>query len=66
MSEEGSSGLYFDIEFPLAYLLFDMETAGIRVDTAGLAEYSEVLGALEAVYEEHTADGGTGVHPEFS
>ncbi|HHX54042.1 MAG TPA: DNA polymerase I [Clostridiales bacterium] len=53
MREEGSSGLYFEIEFPLAYLLFDMETAGFRVDTAGLAEYSEKLGALAAVYEEN-------------
>ncbi|MBO5415753.1 MAG: DNA polymerase I [Clostridia bacterium] len=52
---EGIEHLLFDIEMPLAAVLADMETVGVKIDTAGIAEYrnelSEVAEALrERIY----------------
>lgn len=38
-----SSGLFSEIEMPLAAVLADMEETGFLIDRAGLAEYGEVL-----------------------
>lgn len=39
----GLSDLYYDIELPTIYSLFDMETRGIRVDRQALNDYSRTL-----------------------
>lgn len=43
--EQGLEAIYKEIELPLAPLLFRMEAAGLRVDTAVLKELSNFLGA---------------------
>ncbi len=43
--EQGLEGIYTDIELPLAPLLYRMEHAGLRVDTAVLNDLSEFFGA---------------------
>ncbi|MCR5263348.1 MAG: DNA polymerase I, partial [Clostridiales bacterium] len=53
LESEGTASLYRETELPLAYVLFDMETAGFRVDVAGLKEYSEKLSALADEYEKN-------------
>ncbi|MCL2708238.1 MAG: DNA polymerase I, partial [Defluviitaleaceae bacterium] len=56
LDENGQSKLYYDIELPLAGVLFEMENAGLKIDTAKLAEYGEALQAhitdlTESIYE---------------
>ncbi|MFM1902879.1 MAG: polymerase [Planctomycetota bacterium] len=59
LEEAGLTGLYRDLELPLAGLLADMEVRGVRVDTAVLAalsgEYAARLESLEA--EVHALAG---------
>jgi DNA polymerase-1 len=59
LEEAGLTGLYRDLELPLAGLLADMEVRGVRVDTAALAElsrdYAARLESLEA--EVHALAG---------
>ncbi|MEJ7618675.1 MAG: DNA polymerase [Pyrinomonadaceae bacterium] len=43
--EQGLESIYKEIELPLAPLLFQMELAGLRVDTPVLVELSAYLGA---------------------
>ena len=43
-----SSGLFSEIEMPLAAVLADMEETGFLIDRAGLAEYGEVLSKKSA------------------
>lgn len=56
LEKEGIMHLYRDIEKPLIDVLYDMETSGVRVDTAQLealgAAYSEKIGELrDKIYE---------------
>ena len=39
--------LYKETEFPLARVLYKMESEGFKVDTEKLAEFSSVLGEAE-------------------
>ena len=41
LKEEQMEKLYYDVELPLADVLFDMETAGFKVDATALAEAGE-------------------------
>ncbi len=52
LSENKQNSLYFDIELPLAYVLFDMELYGFKVDVSGLAAFSEKLGKDIEKYTE--------------
>ena len=56
---DGMERLYYDIELPLAEVLFRMEVRGFRVDVDGLASYGEVLGQMCEQYMEniYTAAG---------
>jgi DNA polymerase-1 len=56
LSETGMLELFTDVEMPLTFTLYDMETAGIRVEKEALAAYGEQLtgriGTLEQnIYE---------------
>ncbi len=56
LEANGQSKLYYSIELPLAYILADMQLAGVRVDTEVLeqlsAGYKKEIAALEAeIYE---------------
>lgn len=53
LKQEEMEGLLHDIELPLTAVLADMESAGMRIDEAALAEYSKVLtGRLEGIEKE--------------
>ncbi len=43
IEKQGASHLLYDIEFPLVYVLADMEYTGVRLDTKALKESSENL-----------------------
>jgi DNA polymerase-1 len=43
--EQGLEAIYTDIELPLAPLLYQMERAGLKVDTDALGELSKLFGA---------------------
>lgn len=56
LDNDGTNNLYRDIERPLIDVLYDMETAGVKVDTAQLdaigAVYSDKISQLrEKIYE---------------
>ena len=59
LDETGMAGLFRGIEMPLSYILYEMESAGIRCDRDALKEYGDALtgriGELEK--EIHTACG---------
>lgn len=44
LNEEGMYNLYKEVEYPLIYTLFDMQSRGIRCDGNALKEYSKMLG----------------------
>ena len=44
--------LYHDVELPLVDVLYSMERAGIRIDTAALADYARQLAAERADIEQ--------------
>ena len=52
MEREGSENLYKTVELPLSAVLCDMEEAGFRIDTAGLADFGEKLAALCDTFAE--------------
>lgn len=52
LSQSGQSGLYYNIEEPLAYVLADMEKCGFKIDREGLSEYSKELEKMCAEYTE--------------
>ncbi len=43
LKENGQEDLYFNIEFPLIFVLADMELTGIKIDGDKLSEYSSEL-----------------------
>ncbi|MDU1891872.1 MAG: DNA polymerase I [Dysgonomonas sp.] len=43
VEKQGVKNLLYDIEFPLIYVLADMEYTGARLDTEALGEYSKTL-----------------------
>ncbi len=43
LAQNNQTSLYYDIEFPLAFVLADMELFGIKVDTEGLVAYGNEL-----------------------
>ena len=51
LAASGQTELLTDMEGPLALVLADMETAGFRIDRAGIAAYGEQLGELAAGLE---------------
>lgn len=44
LKEKNLEKLYFDMELPLIYVLYDMETAGIKVDKSVLEDYRDRYG----------------------
>ena len=51
LEEENMRSLFFDIEMPLVFVLYEMQAEGIRVDSAALKEYGTMLGEKIAVLE---------------
>lgn len=43
LTEMGMDRLYFDVELPTVYTLYDMEKRGVRVDRQALDDYSQSL-----------------------
>ena len=59
LEEENMRSLFFDIEMPLVFVLYEMQAEGIRVDSAALKEYGTMLGEKIAVLEQEIyADAG--------
>lgn len=56
LAEKEMTHLLHDIELPLISVLADMEMAGVRIDTAALAAYSEVLTAQMQTIEKECAE----------
>ena len=52
IKEEGAEHLLFDIEIPLALVLADMETVGVKVDSTGISEYGKELSQIAADLKE--------------
>ena len=52
LKDDGLDGLYYDIEQPLANVLFSMEKLGFEVDKAGLADFSAMLSEASDKYLE--------------
>ena len=50
LEEENMRSLFFDIEMPLVFVLYEMQAEGIRVDSAALKEYGTMLGEKIAVH----------------
>ena len=50
---DGMERLYYDMELPLAEVLFRMEVRGFRVDVDGLNEYGAQLGTMCEQYMEN-------------
>lgn len=61
MDDRGFHELYFDIELPLAEILFDMEHFGFKVDIHGLNHFGQKLSQAISDYEDHIYQmaGGT-------
>ena len=53
VAADGMERLYYDIELPLAEVLFRMEVRGFRVDVGGLNEYGATLGDMCEQYMEN-------------
>lgn len=59
LKKAGMYDLYFDIELPTVYTLFDMERRGIRVDRNALEEYSQKLqGRIQELHDSIIAYAG--------
>ena len=59
LEEENMRSLFFDIEMPLVFVLYEMQAEGIRVDSAALKEYGTMLGEkIEVLEQEIYADAG--------
>lgn len=52
LERENTLHILTDIEIPLAYVLSDMEREGFRVDTEGLAKYSQYLSEMAEALKE--------------
>ncbi|MBR6824972.1 MAG: DNA polymerase I, partial [Oscillospiraceae bacterium] len=52
LREKGLEKLYYDIDFPLCYVLANMEADGVRVDQEALAAYGAMLRSRIAECEE--------------
>lgn len=61
LSESGMDQLFYEIEMPLSYVLYDMECEGIRVKPEELKAYGEALVARiqELETQIHTAAGSS-------
>ncbi len=66
MKDENMDKLYSDIELPLADVLYDMETAGFKVDIKSLNEtgkkYGEMLSELETKIKELTGENSLNIN----
>lgn len=52
IEDEGVSSLYYDTEFPLCRVLYEMERTGFTVDTVGLRSFGDELNkTLDAIKE---------------
>lgn len=48
IEKEGLQSLFYDIEMPLVYVLFTMESNGVKIDTDGLNKYAiELRGQID-------------------
>ncbi len=47
LKSQNLTSLYYDVELPLSYVLYDMEKVGIKVDKAKLEEFSVLYSAKE-------------------
>ena len=56
LKEEGMDRLFFDIEMPLVFALFDMEQAGVKVEAEALKVYGDQLGAKTVELEKEIYD----------
>ncbi|HQW22086.1 MAG TPA: DNA polymerase I [Bacteroidia bacterium] len=56
LKKAGLEKLFHEVEMPLVNVLMDMETEGIRLDTASLKELSEVLAKDIAITEKEIQD----------
>ncbi len=45
LKEQGMESLFFDVEMPLVFTLFDMEQAGVKVEAEALKVYGDQLGS---------------------
>lgn len=45
LKEQGMESLFFDVETPLVFTLFDMEQAGVKVEAEALKVYGDQLGS---------------------
>ncbi|MBQ7383575.1 MAG: DNA polymerase I, partial [Clostridia bacterium] len=52
IKDEGTEHLLFDIEMPLSSVLADMETVGVKIDTAGIAQYRDELSEVVELLKE--------------
>jgi len=60
LAKEGMDALLSDIEIPLAEVLAEMESAGFRLDSDGLHEYTETLRAsADAIAQRIYMEAGT-------
>ena len=56
LREEGMDRLFFDIEMPLVFTLFDMEQAGVKVEAEALKIYGDQLGSRIVELEKEIYD----------
>lgn len=56
LKTEGMDRLFFDIEMPLVFTLFDMEQAGVKVEAEALKIYGDQLGARIVELEKEIYD----------
>ena len=56
LKEQGMDRLFFDIEMPLVFTLFDMEQAGVQVEAEALKVYGDQLGSRIVELEKEIYD----------
>lgn len=56
LKEQGMDRLFFDIEMPLVFTLFDMEQAGVKVEAEALKVYGDQLGSRIVELEKEIYD----------
>lgn len=52
LADDRLESLFYDMETPLCRVLYEMESAGFKIDRDGLAEYGRQLSSMQKQYEE--------------
>ena len=52
LADDRLESLFYDMETPLCRVLYEMESAGFKIDREGLAEYGRQLSSMQKQYEE--------------